>query len=135
MPAPIYIRFAQSSIHPETGLHDGVFSALYTLPDGHDLTEHQRQMLEEQRYWFKSNLPIPDRFNRTSSKGYHRRNTKGVSWFKPTAKEHIARIRDVIVILQLCGYHIKQFTSSKPGYIVYEDEFQIVAEPFNDTQG
>lgn len=35
--------------------------------------------LSETLAWFEKNLKTPDRFNRTRSKGYYRRNTKGIA--------------------------------------------------------
>ncbi len=45
----------------------------------------------ELRVWFSENLDRPDRFSNSSSKGYYRRSTKGLSWFKASAKEHIRK--------------------------------------------
>ena len=37
-------------------------------------------------------------------------------------------------IAEACGFHITVIREDRLGYIVYEDEFQVVAEPFKDTQ-
>jgi hypothetical protein len=41
--------------------------------------------------WFGSNLAEPARFNRTRSKGYYRRQTRGIACFRQTAAKHITR--------------------------------------------
>lgn len=57
----------------------------------------------------------------------------GLSWFKPTAEQHIQKAHELAAILSELGFVIEILKTDRPGYIVYEDEFQIVAEPFSDT--
>jgi len=38
------------------------------------------------------------------------------------------------VILEKYGHPVTMLTETRVGYVVYEDEFQVVAEPFSDTQ-
>jgi hypothetical protein len=40
----------------------------------------------------------------------------------------------MVWILENYGISIRVFKTAKPGYIVYEDEFQIVAEPVRDNR-
>ncbi|HTV69742.1 MAG TPA: hypothetical protein VMF90_14505 [Rhizobiaceae bacterium] len=56
-----------------------------------------------------------------------------MSWFKPTAQEHIEKAFELTTILQQHGYIVEVLRTSRPGYVVYEDAHQIVAEPFFDT--
>jgi len=37
-------------------------------------------------------------------------------------------------LLEDYGVFIQVLTSSRPGYLVYEDDFQIVAEPFSNRR-
>jgi hypothetical protein len=53
-----------------------------------------------------------------------------VSWLKPAAAEHIAKMRELTVILEENGYRVSQVTTDAPGYLVFEDDHQVVAEPF-----
>ena len=39
----------------------------------------------------------------------------------------------MISILETQGVVVEVIETQRPGYVVYEDEFQIVAEPFADT--
>jgi hypothetical protein len=85
--------------------------------------------------WFETNLAIPERFNRTNSKGYYRRrNTAGVSWIKPSAQEHIAKMRALVLILENNGYLVSQITTTRPGYVIFQDDHQVIAEPFRDNR-
>jgi hypothetical protein len=38
------------------------------------------------------------------------------------------------VVLEKYGHPVTMLTESRVGYVVYEDELQVVAEPFSDTQ-
>jgi len=33
-------------------------------------------------------------------------------------------------ILERNGHYVKKIRTAKPGYVIYEDEWQLVAEPF-----
>jgi len=64
----------------------------------------------------------------------YRKPNKARSWFKNNAKDHLAHIRDLVAILQNHGIAVRMLKTDRVGYVVYEDEFQIVAEPFtNDS--
>jgi hypothetical protein len=128
------LRFVLLRSHPDTAVEEGIFDAAYELRDGALASASDRRLLEDLLSWFETNLAAPTRFNRTSSKGYYRRRTKGVSWLKPAATEHIAKMRELAAILEENGYAVSQVTSKRPGYVVFEDDHQVVAEPFRDVQ-
>ena len=130
----VLLRFVLLRSHPDTGVEEGVFSAAYELRDSALTPISDRRLLEGLLSWFGANLATPARFNRTKSKGYYRRRTAGVSWLKPTATEHIAKMRALIVILEENGYRVSQITTKRPGYVVFEDDHQVVAEPFRNAQ-
>lgn len=132
--AKTYLRFVVARTHPDSGVREGVFGAAYELLDGHDLAATERKALRAHLVWFTSNLATPDRFNRSTSKGSYLRNTRGISWLKSDADEHLARLREMVLILEEHGFHVTMQKSRRPGYIVYEDVHQIVAEPFADTE-
>jgi hypothetical protein len=130
----VFLRFVLMRSHPDTGVDEGIFSAAYELRDSVDTPASDRHLLDALLSWFETNLATPARFNRTKSKGYYRRNTAGVSWLKPTASEHITKMRALIAILEENGYRVSQVTTKTPGYVVFEDDHQIVAEPFRDAR-
>jgi hypothetical protein len=72
--------------------------------------------------WFSENLEKPASSGRNEQRF-------GVCWFKTTAEEHISRILQMIRILERRGIYIKEIKTEKPGYVVYEDDWQVVAEP------
>ena len=93
--------------------------------------------------WTKKNNTI--RFGNGSTriwKGQHdstlpeppfcRTKKRAISWFRDSAREHIAWIRGLVAILENHGVAVQMLKSNHVGYIVYEDEYQVVAEPFAD---
>jgi len=90
--------------------------------------------IRQELNWFRNNLPVPTRFNRSRSKGYYRRGTKGISWFKDSAAECLARMHVLRQIAETHGQPITVVTEDRVGYIVDEDDVQVVAEPFADTR-
>lgn len=112
---------------------EGFFCAAYDLRDTATLDQYTFDRLESLLGWFRENLEIPYRFNRTKSKGAFQRNTKGLSWFRPEAQEILGKSYEMIALLQQHGYEIDTLRSDRIGYIVYEDACQVIAEPFADT--
>jgi len=83
------------------------------------------------REWFNQHLEKPKRFRRSRCS---RGEDKGVCWFKSSAREHIAKVYEMAYLLEENGFAVRVFRSRRVGYIVCEDEHQIVAEPFSDLR-
>ena len=129
-----FLRFVVAERHQRTGLELGVFQVAYGLRDRPDIPESDRAVLRDTLAWFEKNLSEPRRFNRTRSKGYERRQTRGIAWFRDTAADHIARAQQLAVVLEAHGYHVSMLREERVGYVVYKDEHQVIAEPFADTR-
>ncbi len=129
-----YIRFETFVPDPETGIKAGLFFHLYDMNLSPELSLIDFARIADLRKWFNKNLQHPERFSSSKSKGAWRRNTKGISWFKPQAIEHLTNARELATLLREYGYEIQQRETTNPGKIVYEDEHQIVAEPFSDRR-
>jgi hypothetical protein len=126
----MYIRFVIGVVDPDSGAETGIFQTLTELLDHEDIPAHTRDELHGVRDWFRRNLKAPRRLNR--SRRPHR-IPKAICWFKPTAIEHIEKARSIVQALQELGVDVRMLKTNNPGYIVYQDEFQIAAEPFADT--
>jgi hypothetical protein len=46
------------------------------------------------------------------------------------ATQHIAQPRELAALLEANDICTEMLATDRPGYIVYEDEFQVLAEPF-----
>jgi hypothetical protein len=129
----MYLRFVVAEIDEDTSRELGVFHALGKLRDAGVLAPHEEETEDEIRKWFDKHLEKPARFTAAKPPHYRKQN-KAISWFKDTAHDHLSRIRTMVQILENHGVSVKMLRTDRVGYIVYEDEFQIVAEPFaNDT--
>jgi hypothetical protein len=129
-----FVRFVLPHSHPQSGLPEGVFRVAYRLREAVPEASPHRVVLDEVLGWLDKNLATPSRFNRTKSKGYYRRKTRGISWLRETAVDHIAKMHELGRILAEYGHPVTMITEVRVGYVVYEDEYQVVAEPFAETK-
>jgi hypothetical protein len=128
-----YLRFVLRKRNADSGVREGVFSVAYQLRDAPETAPAVRQRIETALKWFAKNLPTPRRLSTSRSKSARGGPTKGICWMKPEATEHIATMHELASALGECGYVVDVLTSSRPGYVVYEDTYQIVAEAFADV--
>lgn len=126
----MFLRFVIAELHWLSGRRSGVFHAAYGLRDGDQLSEYDRKRLNRNLGWFAVHLPLPERL--TVSRRPHAKEL-AISWFKDTAVEHIARVYELGEILAAYGLLIEVLRTRRPGYVVYEDAFQVTAYPFADT--
>jgi hypothetical protein len=129
-----FLRVILSSRHPDSGVEDGIFGVAYSLRDNPEVHLDVREQLRADLAWFEKNLPTPTRFNRTTSKGHYRRATSGITWFRASASECIRRMHQLKRVLESNGHRVTMIRENRIGYVVYDDELQVVAEPFSDTQ-
>lgn len=129
-----FIRFVLAKRHPDSGVEDGTFTLAYELRDSPHVDAADRDLLAENLAWFEKNLETPTRFNRTKSKGFYRRKARGIAWFKDTPTEHLARMHQIKAVIERYGHSVVMLSEARIGYVIHDDEFQVVAEPFSDTQ-
>jgi hypothetical protein len=129
----MFIRFVQSRLDSDSGRRAGILVVAHEFRDSLETPVYTSRRVTTLLAWFTDNLKVPPRFNRSRSKGAWRRNTTGLSWFKDTATEHLNKAHELCNILRDHGYAITILRTDRPGFIVYEDDHQIVAEPFADT--
>jgi len=118
-----YVRFVIGRKDEDSQVEQGIFHAAGDALDHEIVTGCDADELYELRSWFNENLETPSAFGRGSL-------PLGVCWFKTGATEHISRIWAMVSILERNGVYVQKIKTDKPGYVVYEDEWQIVAEPF-----
>jgi hypothetical protein len=129
-----FVRFVVPTwIHRESQAPIGVLGAAYELMRQDTVSHELRSELERWIAWFEKSLPVPDRFNRTRSKGWQHRETRGISWLRTSAVEHVNAMEKLAACVTRCGHATTAVRSQRVGYLVYEDELQVVAEPFRDT--
>ena len=60
-------------------------------------------------------------------------DTRAIFWFKADAGEVASRVWELAKIVTRRGVGAEIVKTSRPGYIVYEDNLQVAAIPFRDT--
>ncbi len=127
------VRFVIADLHRDSHKEMGVFQAVFALRDAGELQEYEDALVRQVSDWFNKNLEEPSGFT-NAKPPYDRRSQTAITWFKESAMAHIGMIRQLAAILENRGTPVQMITTDKPSYIVYEDEHQVVAEPFSDTR-
>jgi hypothetical protein len=122
-----YIRFVIAHLHPQSGAPRGIFSALYALERDGELADSELAWFREEEAWFEKHLKRPTRLAKARSPNAQ---AAAVSWFKDSAVEHVRRMHALAALLHARDIPVDILRTDRPGYIVYEDEFQVTAEPF-----
>ena|ERR1700731_191665 len=129
----MFLRFVTAELHDESHQEFGIFHAAGKLRDSGSLSQAEETLLQGVRDWFNINLEKPKRF--TSAKPpYYRKRQNGISWFKDSAGKHIGKMQELVALLKHHDVPVRMMKTKRPGYVVYEDEFQIVAVPFADSE-
>jgi hypothetical protein len=126
----VFIRFVIDDLDRGSGKRQGLFHAAEWLRESPALAPDAREQLERIGAWFDQNLKRPARL--AMSRRPHRK-PQALSWFKDTATAHLAKMREFQNALESCGQAVEVIKTRRVGYVVYWDEFQVVACPFRDT--
>ncbi len=124
----MFIRFITYEIDEDSHVEAGVFMAAGKLRDEGNLPEYELNHLKDLLAWFHDNLESPYEYRVSRPK----RKKKSICWFKSLAKEHLEKMREIIIVLENHDVHIRMIKTEKIGYVLYEDEHQVFAEPFAD---
>lgn len=117
-----YHRYCSDAISPFTGERYGIFVAVWHLVRDRKVTEGEEAEYWQHRVWFEENLPLPPFY----SDGNPRR---AITWFKDGVMGHptITRLSFYLEIAARYQLEISLESTSAPGEIIYEDDFQIAA--------
>lgn len=118
-----FIRFVIGRKDEDSRVEQGIFQAVAQAVEWETIAGEDADELNSLRKWFNENLEKPTSFGRG-------RLRLGICWFKMDASEHISRIWQMVRILERHDIYVKKIKTDKRGYLIYEDEWQIVAEPF-----
>jgi len=125
----MFIRFVSGQIDHSSGVLAGLFCAASELRWSDGLPDYEIEALRELRNWFSVHLESPFDYLPLV-----RRYQRAVCWFKPTARAHLARAWELSMILERNDVLIWTVRSPRTGYVYYEDEAQVFAEPFDDVR-
>jgi hypothetical protein len=133
------VRFAGRAIDPGSGQPIGIFQLAADLRNSRTLPSTDQRRLAALRGWFNANLAQPRRFShwkdgwRRSAHGWQRQPI-AISWFRSDAVQCLKYAEAMADLLRTHGVHVDRLTCTNPGYITYEDEHQVVAVPFNESE-
>jgi hypothetical protein len=126
----MFIRFFSSEIDERSQVPAGLFCAASKLRWVDELPDYEFDALSGLRNWFNVHVESP--FHHLPRTG--RRYERAISWFKPTAREHLARAWELMTILERNDVFIWTIRAPRTGYVFYEDEAQVFAEPFSEVR-
>ncbi len=118
-----YIRFVIGRKDEDSHAELGIFQGAVQAVEERSVTGADAGELNELEKWFDKNLERPAAFGRGQL-------PLGICWFKTAAAAHISKIWAMVTILERNGIYVKKIRTDRPGYVIYEDEWQLVAEPF-----
>ena len=118
-----YLRFVIGRKDEDSSVEQGIFQAAAHALESQQITGSDAHELNELRAWFSEHLEKPTSFGRGKL-------AVGICWFKTGSAEHVSRVWQIVAILERNGIYVKKIRTDKPGYVIYEDEWQLVAEPF-----
>jgi hypothetical protein len=105
----------------------GLFTALYRPENSKQLDPGEITWFHEQEAWFNQNLATPTHLSRSKRTGA---NKAALLWLKDTATQHVRRMHALAALLRQRDVPVEILVSETPGYVVYEDPYQVAAEPF-----
>ena len=126
----VYRRFVVPQLIPGLRFRTGLYHGSRELRDAEDVRPEDRAELMALREWFNEHLAEPTQLSISSQP---HKKAQALSWFKLTATEHIAKMQAIADLMRAYNRPSTVLETNRPGYIVYEDEHQIAAYPFNDT--
>jgi hypothetical protein len=129
------VRFVvPARIDPDSRAALGLVQVAYELAADDDTDTERRGRLHVILEWIEQHMPEPTRFNKSTSKGWYRRAPRGISWLRSSARPHLTKLRELAALVEVSGLEVREICESRVGYRVYEDDVQVVAEPFGDTR-
>lgn len=131
MTRQIFVRFVTDKMDKVAGQRLGVFQAIFDLIDADEFESFELSEANALCDWFHRHLAAPDRFSRSQRSGAA---SRAICWFKSSATEHVSRMHNLCRLLREHGISTEMICSERPGYVVFEDEHQLAAEPFFDTK-
>jgi hypothetical protein len=126
----VYIRLVIDKNDEDSGRKMGLFMAMQELRESNGLYDYEEELVKELHHWFDLYLEAPP--IQASESNYYS-TPMAISWFKSSATKHISKMREFGQILDTHGIYVTELRTERPGKILYEDDYQIAATPFQDT--
>ena len=121
----MYLRFVVGSDTDDHRHLTGIITEARSLRDEELLHDFEDTWLEKQFNWFNDHVPVPPYTKSDWPSGC-------AAWFKnnEAAAEAIKRMWEFVNLLRENGKNVRVLKSKKPGFILYEDDVQVVVSEF-----
>jgi hypothetical protein len=126
----MFIRFVGGEIDAQSHVEEGLFCAASKLQFRPEVPEYQLDRLWDLLWWFTVNLSCPFHYRLRQPW----RSDRAICWFKPSAREHLAKAFEMVSLLEENDLLVKVIKAERIGYRLYEDEAQVLAQPFFDIR-
>jgi len=128
-----FLRYRAKYYHEENDkIQFGFFWAADYLKKHGNLEVPDRERLEKLIVYFDNELPIPEYYQDEKNRQIAKSAT---SWFKDNAKDFIASMNELALILEKYNVSVERIHEKKlPGKKIYEDEYQVTVLPFRDVK-
>ena len=126
----MFIRFVSGEIHEDSHVLAGLFCTAAKLIEEVRLPEYEYEALREPMDWFNEHMESPYDYRLEPA----RLADRALCWFRSTATEHLRRAWEMVALLEQRDILIRMIKTEAPGYILYEDEVQVLAFPNNDMR-
>lgn len=124
----MFLRFITPKIDSRSGKETGLFTLVHQELDNGTLYYHEEVEVRQSLRWLETRLPTPTRFKRNKKEAHRPR--KGICWIRHEAEDFVSHMWRIKSILENHDIYVEVLRSDNPGYVVYQDEFQIVALPY-----
>jgi len=128
----MYLRFITPLRSSVRGVNLGIFSGACECREYEEAPVWLKRAIQEELDFFNEKLPIPQE-SAFVVKSRKRLISVGICWFKSDAIEMIRRAFALRALLAEYGMFVTTIITDRPGQILYEDDFQIVAKPVAST--
>ncbi len=122
---PTFIRYIGGTPQDNPYLATGIITLARILRDEGKLQPYAVELVNEFFEWFNESIPCPP-FTENIKSG--KWTTDAVAWFKETNPAIQIQMWDIMCVLKEHDQQVRFIQTETPGKIVYEDQFQIVAE-------
>ena len=117
---PRFVRFRSNLRDIDLSVPLGVFHAAGRLMEAGQLEPWLTERAQEICDWFDEHLTVP-----RLGPGL----VRAVFWFRGERREMIQQLWELAILLQESGVVIEFIHTTRPGWVRYEDEFQVAAIP------
>jgi len=118
----MFVRLTILRPHTRSQQPEGLFGPAYALRREGRCPQGFEDWLDDALDWLEQNLISPD---------FH--EPRAVFWMRCQRQRIVEQMWALAVILREADENVRVVTTTRPGYIVYEDPAQVAAIPFRDT--